>query len=386
MMLGIAVSLYAQTVTVTTVEATDDNPRLANVMVWVAPAVGGTKEDRAYFDFNLPEEVIGGGYALTNGMYPTITEDRNASDFYITVTLGDYDEEYGEYSITLELYNTQTGQLIVTDGMGYDTTEMMNDWNLTMIYRVMANAPISKFANSADLKRLLAGGAMREFPKYWLYLGVRAGYSARFYKIPPQTGYINKNQSLGNTFEIALQATYQVKPFLALQGELLFTMDTASHQQYHTSPESTELVLQTDKFQSGTLMIPLILKGTFWFDRFLVEPLAGLYLTVPLSRMTTSAEGDSAYTSGKSGYTYSVPLGFTAGADFGVHLGPGTLFLDARYSADFGNAVKAGDTVYRRSMVSLSMGYRFGFFKKKTKEEQTAAKNKAETEPPRSGK
>jgi hypothetical protein len=134
-------------------------------------------------------------------------------------------------------------------------------------------------------------------------------------------------------------------------------------------------------------MIPLILKGTFWFGRFLVEPLAGLYVTLPLSRMTTSIEGiegDSPYTPGKSGYTYSVPLGFTAGADFGIHLGPGTLFLDARYSADFGNTVNADtdDMVYRRSMVSITAGYRFGLLKRG--EVRTAsAGNKTGVNPPR---
>jgi hypothetical protein len=62
-----------------------------------------------------------------------------------------------------------------------------------------------------------------------------------------------------------------------------------------------------------------------------------------------------------TGYSYTVPLGVTAGADLGMHLGPGLLFLDIRYSLDFGtNESDNSIATFRRNMVSFSLGYKYG--------------------------
>jgi hypothetical protein len=100
-------------------------------------------------------------------------------------------------------------------------------------------------------------------------------------------------------------------------------------------------------------MIPLILKGTFRPGRFVIGPLVGAYVTLPL--------GD---------YRSSVPLGFLAGADLGMHVGGnrkghGIVFLDIRYAHHFGDTVRSNNdsSLYKRSMVSLSAGYRWGLMK-----------------------
>jgi hypothetical protein len=104
-------------------------------------------------------------------------------------------------------------------------------------------------------------------------------------------------------------------------------------------------------------MIPLMVKGIFRINRFVVSPLAGLYLTVPLGQMIGKDE--------VSNFSYLTFLGGTVGAELGMHLGPGILFLDTRYAADFGNTKQSDEPVYWRSMVTFSLGYKFGLLKKK---------------------
>jgi hypothetical protein len=339
MMLTVAAALYAQAES----NGIPGDVQYANVKVWVAPVEGGSEEDRAYFDFNLPEEVKGSGYELT--------ETMEEADFYIICTL-DYDTEYEDNIITAELYDGRTDAQIITTSMGYQTTDEMNDWNLTMIYRLMANAPISKTLSMDESEFVRAAeyeNNKKVYPEYKLFLGLRAGYSQRFYTRP------SESLGQGNTFEAALHVSYQPWRYVGFQTEALFTMDSAALAIPDLNP--TEYITKIDEYKSGSLMIPLMVKGIFRFNRLVVSPLAGVYLTLPLGQMTTD--------NGKSAFLVTPPLGGTAGAELGMHLGPGLLFLDIRYAADFGPTVLKGETtVYRRSMVSFSLGYKFGLLKK----------------------
>jgi hypothetical protein len=349
LMFSITVFLSAQTSTEATLDATVLS-KYANVKVWVAPTVGGTAEDRAYFDFNLPEEIKGSGYELTNTLYPTIDEARQASDFYITAAL-EYDEEYGDNVLIAELYNTETGALIITTSMGYRTTDEMNDWNLTMIYRLMANAPISKGLSMEESEFTGSEEASKkEYPEYRLFLGIRGGYSLRFYT--PHLTRLDRYSLGENTFEGAFHISYHPWRYLGFQSDLVFALDNVTFQNY--DPRSN-LYLEKDTYRSMSLMIPLMVKGIFRVHRFVISPLAGVYLLVPFSMKANNE---------RTAFSTKPPLGITVGVDIGMHLGPGLLFLDIRYSGDLGDTVSDGTPVYKRNMVGFSVGYKFGLRKK----------------------
>ncbi|GHV62875.1 hypothetical protein AGMMS49587_11040 [Spirochaetia bacterium] len=320
-----------------------------DVFVYVSPAVGGTAEEREYFDFNLQEEVKGGGYALTNALYDDPDEAWSYSDFYIDVELS-YDAEYDEHIITLMLYNTWTGELIVTSGMAYQTLEEMYDWNLTMIYRVMANAPIlKKYDDGTGFETVVENGptfGLGFGDPYWLHIGVRAGPSVRLYS-PLQSV-----KTTGFGFDMGLQAMLLLKPFLGVQAEAIFTMDHAPA----LGIFDNKLTATKWDNTSFSLLFPVVVKGIFHAGKFLLAPFAGLYVWIPMGM-----------TNGRS-YGSPLPLGFTAGLDFGLPLGPGTLFFDTRYWADF-SATKMNDgtPLYRRSMITLSVGYEWKLFRKRPK-------------------
>ncbi|GHV80000.1 hypothetical protein AGMMS49944_17910 [Spirochaetia bacterium] len=336
--------------------------RIANVKVWVAPVEGGTEEEREYFDFNMPEEVKGSGYQLAESV-----ED---SDFYILFSL-EHDEEYGDEMITAELYTTKTGALIISNTMGYAAVEDMTDWNLTMIYQLMANAPLHKYINTIEQEvRIIPPKPILGFPEYWLYVGLRGGYSIRRYLYMLDEGQIRKDP-WGHSFEAGIQVSFQPLRFLAIQAEFLFTNDSVPLQ-YGATSESGFFGVD-DAYQSYSLTIPLTIKGTFHlYDRLVLNPFSGVYFMAPLGTIKgkrIEPDGTGLYQF-ESNYTYSLPIGWTAGLEVGWVLGKernrGTIFLDFRYSADLGKLVLEDDTaVYKRTgMVSITAGYRFGFFKR----------------------
>jgi hypothetical protein len=331
-------------------DGTENASRIANVKVWVAPARGGTEKAREYFDFNMPEEVRGSGYQLAESMA--------GSDFYILFTL-EHDEEYGDEMITAELYTTNTGELIISNSMGYTAVEDMNDWNLTMIYQLMANAPLHKYITTYEWnpppppRKPLLG-----FPEYKLWVGLRLGYSNRHYSIRDDVGKdkIEKSFGRGNSFEGGIQVSYQALKFLAVQGELLFTGDKVPFR-WGELTASNQVEFYKKSYDSTSMMIPLTVKGTFLFDKIVVNPFVGGYFLLPLGSL--KGEGVT------SGYSYKPPLGFTVGIEAGLTLGKwGIPFLDIRYSGDLGEMTRSnGDAIYKRSAVSITGGYRFGFIK-----------------------
>ncbi|GHT64468.1 hypothetical protein FACS1894110_04150 [Spirochaetia bacterium] len=334
---------------------------IANVKVWVAPVSGGTRQEREYFDFNMREEVKGSGYLLADSL--------TDSDFYIFFTL-EHDDVYGDEIITAELYLTETNELIITTGMGYQVVEEMNEWNLTMIYQLMANAPLNKYISTwvppSKKKSILS------FPEYWLYLGLRGGYSFRKYQLlDNQSLHIEKGGTgWGHSFEAGVQVSFQPFPFLAVQAELLFTNDTVSFQ--YLEGTTTGAIWPTDAYRSWLLTVPLTVKGTFQlYDRLALNPFAGLYFTVPLNELEGTRFENNELVSAKGG-KYTVPVGLTAGLEIGAVLGKernrGTVFLDLRYSGDLGQMVWSEDDspVYQRTgMISITAGYRYGFIKRK---------------------
>lgn len=389
MMAALATALSAQSEETPPVQSESAH---SNVYVYVSPAAGGTAEEREYFDFNLQEEVKGSGYALA--------DSETNSDFFIDVELS-YDREYDEHIITLILYRTETGEILVTSGMVYETLDEMYDWNLTLIYRVMANAPISKSLENKVVTVTAPGSGWNTDQDYWLKIGLRGGPALRLYY--PMTSTYTSSVS----FDAGLQVMGQILPFLGIQAEVLFTMDSAPT----WGIKNNNLTSLEYESRSYSLSIPLVVKGTFRYKRFLIAPFAGAYFTMPWGNMTETEknvesldeagnpipvfDGDGNVVGNKieskeikSEWGYTVPLGLTGGIVFGLRLGPGTLFLDTRYSYDLGDTrVKrsrdvptiddngvAGirtetnfESIYRRSGVSFTLGYEFNLFKKKPK-------------------
>jgi hypothetical protein len=202
----------------------------------------------------------------------------------------------------------------------------------------------------------------------WLYLGLRGGGSFRFHTLPELTmDYYSYMPGL--TYEVAFQAAFRFLPFMSVQAEAVFTHDRAKFRgtESHQLGDRSWFIYYTDTYSSTSLMFPLTVKFPLVAAPYIVAPFVGAYWAMPLGKMTLASNIASRPT-GEFDYKLSGHFGLTAGVDLGINLGPGILFLDARYGGDFGEVViQVGDSkiTYKRVMLSLSIGYEIALLDKK---------------------
>jgi TolB-like protein len=184
------------------------------------------------------------------------------------------------------------------------------------------------------------------------YLGLRGGVSPHLYLSNEEDGlwdYYGGSPESSVSMEAAAQMSLQIVNFLALQVEaVFFAGDTFSKEGVYPVT-----------FSYSAIMLPILGKLTFRPGIFLIAGFGGVYFTVPFGAMTLDVNGM------EYSYSFTGPIGFIGGGNFGIKLGPGTLFLDLRYAGDFSDIAVYGDwgsrAVYQRSLMSLSLGYEFGF-------------------------
>jgi hypothetical protein len=196
----------------------------------------------------------------------------------------------------------------------------------------------------------------------WLYLGVRTGPSLRFYTPSGAVPYTGGDTS-GLSLDAALQLNLRVLSFLSIQGEAVFTWDMASLWAYRRS--NGEIDRYTIDFSSLSMQFPVLIRLDFYPGRFRVSPFFGPYFSVPLGNMTVTNLPDDREQS--YSYAFSPPLGLLGGLNGAIQFGPGAIFADLRYAADLGEPEAEGGSMptYRRTMVSLTLGYELGFFNRK---------------------
>jgi hypothetical protein len=205
-----------------------------------------------------------------------------------------------------------------------------------------------------------------EFSTQWLYLGLRAGPSLRFYTPTGDIPYTG-GDTFAPSMDAAFQANFQFLSFLSLQGEVVFTWDSASRWAYNlvtTEGNEKEIDRYTWNYNSLSLQFPLTARLNFYPGRFRVSPFLGTYFLLPLGDLTVKSSQGGGEESGA--YGYSLPLGLLGGLNGALKVGPGWIFADLRYAADLGELEpEGGERQYRRSMVSFTMGYELGFFTRK---------------------
>jgi hypothetical protein len=193
----------------------------------------------------------------------------------------------------------------------------------------------------------------------WLRLGLRAGPSLRFYTPSRDTRYTG-GDTRAAALDLAFQASLRVLSFLSVQAEAVFTWDNASLWAYEPG-----VVRYTKDYTAFSLQFPVLVKFDFYPGKFNLSPFLGLYYLAPLGRLEVSNSLDNETSS--LSYRASPPLGFLGGLSGSMKLGPGAVIADLRYGADFGGIkAKDGSTEeFRRSMISLTLGYELGFFTRK---------------------
>jgi hypothetical protein len=201
--------------------------------------------------------------------------------------------------------------------------------------------------------------AEKGFNTDWLYLGLRTGPSLRFYTPSDDTPYTG-GDTLSVALDIALQANLQVLSFLSIQTEAVFTWDNASLWAY--TGTTADYIRYTEDYTAFSFQFPLIVKFDFYPGSFRLSPFIGAYWLLPLGKL----EASISLNNNKESLSYKVSpsAGFLGGLSGAMKFGPGMLIADLRYAADLGD-FKAEDTeIFRRGMISFTVGYELGFFPK----------------------
>jgi TolB-like protein len=195
------------------------------------------------------------------------------------------------------------------------------------------------------------------------FIGLRAGLGMGSYTpgadlLP--AGYSGGKTAINTTriaFDFALQVSIAPVKFFALQTEAMLVSD--GYKVEYTPPMRDREAVMEVSYTS--LLTPLI--GKFMFKpelgnlTLLLQGYGGIYFTIPLTPLDASG---SAASFSKS---FTVPLGFLGGGGVGVKLGPGFVFLDARYLIDSGDTEAAGrGKLNKRQRLSFSAGYEIKLF------------------------
>jgi hypothetical protein len=194
-------------------------------------------------------------------------------------------------------------------------------------------------------------------PNAWKHkrfsVGGRFGVAPHFYTLSEDDidSVVDANHV---AFEFAFQGAVYITDYVAVQVETLFTSDTVK-----ISGVEEGVGSYTASYTSRALTVPLLVRLSLKPDIYSVSLLVGPYFTLPLGQMELSSDKHE-----DTSYDFSVPLGFMAGVNLGIHLGPGVLGLDVRYAVDTGRtSIHDGHgnmTLYSRSFLSFTVGYEIG--------------------------
>jgi hypothetical protein len=333
----------------------------SDTALYIFPATGGTQEEREFFDKHIQGEIAGANYG--------IVYTPQEANYTVNLNIGEYeDEETPDVvakQLTLVVVRTADDHPVVEFSWSYHELEEMYQWNLYIVYNALANVTLKK--PEPEIPEPVPEAPKRR--DFWLYLGLRAGGSVSGYSFQATPGY---EAGFGGGFggEGGLVAELRLFPFFGLQLEALFSYDTFNA--IKMIPRDDSWMASPGTFTTISFMFPLMLKFPIGFDKCVLSFYTGAYYLFSPQREEESGDGGGIggfinnFIDGLSdSFSMSFPLGFIIGADLGIPLGPGELFIDLRYGRNLDMTVIQNGPRYDRDRISVGLGYKFGFFKKR---------------------
>jgi hypothetical protein len=305
----------------------------------------------------LPADVPPGGFPPYVCPSPSLTGQAPYS-----ITGEVVQDESDAYHLRLYLWEMANARLAYTDEITVRDREECERFLPPSLEWLLSHLPEPpwKPAAPAPVPVTEDSGLRLPVPDYYrLYLGMKVGSAFRFYSRPPDSVFLEDDVAYFFNISAGFQFAWYFLPFLGLQAEVEFTSDHAPFRTVNKN-KTDSLSAYNAPFTSYSLSFPLLLKYSFRRNAFVISALAGGYLFVPLGDMRNEAlVPDSG---GLFNYGMEPPIGYIAGIDLGTKIGPGNLFLDLRWAQDLGmiRAV-SGETVYKRGMFSIAIGYELGF-------------------------
>jgi hypothetical protein len=322
----------------------------SNASVYVAPVTGrgGKPDDNSLFYNQLLYELTDQKVSLANAQ-----RDAEYSLYGSVAPSGGA----GQFVFHLALINNKTGAITVEGELLYgtpeDTDQLFSVLVTSLLYTIPAEtvqpAPVTAATVPADNTPPEIGkeepAKTADWRDKWLYLGLAAKWSPRY--------YVGKDITKDGTIYLG------IPPLGGISAELHFLNFMSFEVGAGVAGDKLKADPGKVAYSNLNIEIPLLLKFCLKPGaNFMFEPYAGACLSFPISSKVKNTIPDMF--SGLAGFQY------------GVKAGPGAVFIDLNGAIDIsGSTVKSatGTKVkpYRRVIVRLGLGYKFGLFQRETK-------------------
>jgi hypothetical protein len=285
------------------------------------------------------------------------------------------------YHFQLWLWNSEIGSLVYTDEMVFEDVEEVGAYMPSMITWIFSHIPqitvmerppgeleddlstvlkkkdfeaeSGEKEETNDRKRLFTGR---------LYLGLQGGGLFNFYKVQTFGNY-ESDTSQGFGGQGAALAEFSIFPFLSLRAEAVFAYETFA--MINSTKVGQQMVHSTSTFTVMSLMFPFLLQVPIRLDLLTLTPFGGVYVMLPLGKVETMIQVPERTALSDSYRIEPPPIGFLAGMEIGISLGPGDVFLDLRFGRDLGMISVEGERGprYFQDRIGLSLGYKLPVWK-----------------------
>jgi hypothetical protein len=296
-----------------------------DTLIFLERTSGGTSAENQFFDENLSVELAAANYSVT-----TI---RTQADFILIPTVVVEADAPAEtpHSIVLRLVQNNPEQTeIIQAGIAYDEVTEMYQWNLYLIYQVMANVPMSKAETAAA--EVEPSPIEHYWRDKWIYLSVAGIYNPQ-YIIDNIIGewWPTSPTSFTGSVGIEVQFLNFLSMELRIRPDILY---------YEPAKEGGGPLFN--------LALPLSIRfiakpGDIW----MLEPYLGAAINIPLSEQLKLPPVTIL-----AGIQAGVKLGSAAAVFFGLEFD-----YDYEMTYHFGNRFHAG----KRVQMLFSIGVKFGF-------------------------
>lgn len=294
--------------------------------VYIPAPLNGTQEQKAYFQGAFKMELIGTGYPLAEVKEESVyilELDIEDNPYFDPAFPADMDNSH--FNLSIALLRTEDSGEVLRFSFGFNTTEEMGRWNLTLIYTAMANAvvPPGKEPPPAPPPAAPASPPDTEWANKVLYLTLGAGLDVGL--------FTHKTSIAHGSVTPLAWAGVEWRFWKYLSAEL----DPLRARALNTGQSRPVISLSP----------ALVVKGVFFLSQVALEPYAGAEYGI-------NFQGEAPKLSALGG----IQLGFKAGKRSAV-------FLDLGASCALtGKVALANGKDYGLVRVTIAGGWKLGWW------------------------
>ena len=282
---------------------------------------------------NLPPDVPEGGFPPYICPSPSLTR---GTPYALTGEVFPNEDDPELWDVMMYLWEMEESKLLRADKMSVYDREEIREGYPGMLEWLFSWIPKDLGPQDGGIPRVIWSTPTE--PTRWFYFGLRAGGGFTMNSNPRDETLRGNREYVTNNYENINAALHMLisMPNIALISNFGIQLEGVFHMEREPYAEPALSVWAS----------PLLRYTYRWAGNYF-SGLGGVYFNFPLNNIEN--------------YSYSsIPMGWTAGINLGTKAGPGSLFMDIRFSQDLMDTFyDITMNAYRRNMLTISAGYEF---------------------------